>query len=94
MKPVAVGHLAANVRTLRHDAGFTQERLAELAAIEPRYVQRIEAATANPTVGCLASLATALQVDITRLFRATATLDARPPGRPTRTTTSPTTHTC
>jgi transcriptional regulator with XRE-family HTH domain len=40
---------------------MTQERLTELAAIDRRYVQRIEAGTANPGVEVVARLRKAFQ---------------------------------
>ena len=41
---------------LRQLRGMTQEVLAELAEVDRRYVQRIEAGTANPGVDVLARL--------------------------------------
>lgn len=53
--------LGTNVNRLRHLQGMTQERLTELAAIDRRYVQRIEAGTANPGVEVVARLRKAFQ---------------------------------
>lgn len=75
-------HLAANVRRYRLERVLTQEGLAAATALEARYVQRIEAADANPTVTVLAALATALEVDIRLLFEP-ATPERRRVGRPT-----------
>ena len=52
--------LAANVRYLRSDRRMTQERLAEVAEIDVRHVQRIEAGEANPQLDTLCLLAGAL----------------------------------
>ena len=46
---------------LRHLRGKTQEVLAELAEIDRRYVQRIEAGTANPGVDVVARLRKSFQ---------------------------------
>jgi transcriptional regulator with XRE-family HTH domain len=48
--------LGRNVVRLRQLNEITQERLAELVEIDRRYVQRIEAGTANPGVDVLARL--------------------------------------
>lgn len=74
-------HLAANVRRHRVERGLTQEALAGLAGLEARYVQRIEATAANPTVTVLAALAGALNVDIRALFEP-AEPEPRRVGRP------------
>ncbi len=74
-------HLAANVRRRRVERGLTQEALAAAAALEARYVQRIEAADANPTVTVVAALAAALDVDIRTLFEP-AEPEPRRVGRP------------
>jgi transcriptional regulator with XRE-family HTH domain len=48
--------LGKNVYRLRQLNGVTQEQLSELVQIDRRYVQRIEAGTANPGVDVLARL--------------------------------------
>lgn len=52
--------LRKNVTRLRAAAELTQEELAEAAQIDRRYVQRIEAGTANPGLLVLDRLRTAL----------------------------------
>jgi ribosome-binding protein aMBF1 (putative translation factor) len=42
-------HLGKRVRELRHERGFSQEKLAELANIHENHVRRIEGGTANPS---------------------------------------------
>jgi transcriptional regulator with XRE-family HTH domain len=64
--------LATNVRRLRHEAGMTQEALAEAADLDRRHVTKIEAAEANVTIGTLCKLSNALGVT-------PADLLARPP---------------
>lgn len=53
--------LGRNVYQLRLRLGLTQEKLAERALIDRRYVQRIEAGTANPGIVVLARLVAALE---------------------------------
>jgi transcriptional regulator with XRE-family HTH domain len=61
--------LGKNVCRLRTGSGLTQERLAEMVEIDRRYVQRIEAGTANPGVDVLARLSKALRCSWDELFR-------------------------
>ena len=53
---------------LRGVRGFTQEKLAEMVDVDRRYIQRIEAGTANPGIDVLARLKVALSVSWTRLL--------------------------
>ena len=46
---------------LRQLRGITQEVLAEMAEIDRRYVQRIEAGTANPGIEVIARLRESFQ---------------------------------
>ena len=73
--------IAANVRRQRLRRRWTQETLAEKAALEPRYIQTIESGRANPSAAVLAVLAAALGVRVGELFRP-AKLQPRPTGRP------------
>jgi transcriptional regulator with XRE-family HTH domain len=52
--------LGKNVNRLRTARGLTQDQLAEGAEIDRRYVQRIEAGTANPGIDVLIRLRRAL----------------------------------
>jgi transcriptional regulator with XRE-family HTH domain len=61
-------NLGKRVRDLRHDRGFSQERLAELAAIHENHVRRIEGGTANPSYLVVGRLARALGVKPGDLF--------------------------
>jgi DNA-binding XRE family transcriptional regulator len=54
--------LGKNVNRLRMERGLTQDELAELAEIDRRYVQRIEAGTANPGIDVICRLRQALRV--------------------------------
>jgi transcriptional regulator with XRE-family HTH domain len=60
--------LGQNVIRLRGVCGLTRERLAELVDVDRRYIQRIEAGTANPGIDVLARLKVALAVSWTRLL--------------------------
>ena len=62
---VIVGH---TVNRLRNVAGLTQERLAELAGIDMRSLQRIEAGSWNMTVDYLDRLREALRCRWTDLI--------------------------
>lgn len=53
---------------LRGVRRLTQERLAELVEVDRRYIQRIEAGTANPGIDVLSRLKKALGVSWTRLL--------------------------
>lgn len=60
--------LGARLARLRHDAGLTQEQLAEKAGVGASYVARIETGNRKPTLDVLGSLADALEVPIHRLL--------------------------
>ena len=57
-----------NVSRLRGERGLTQEDLAELAEIDRRYVQRIEAGTANPGIDVIVRIKNALAVGWEKLL--------------------------
>lgn len=54
--------LADALRHRREKAGLTQEGLATSAQVSVQMVRRLEAATANPTLGTLHAIATALDI--------------------------------
>ena len=60
--------LGQNVARLRGIRAFTQEKLAELVDVDRRYIQRIEAGTANPGIDVLSRLKDALSVRWTQLL--------------------------
>lgn len=60
--------LGANVRRLRTKAKMTQERLAELAEINPRTVQKIEAGKLDILVTTASRLQAALKCDWNELM--------------------------
>ncbi|HEV7484225.1 MAG TPA: helix-turn-helix transcriptional regulator [Thermoanaerobaculia bacterium] len=54
--------LGKAIRKLRHERGYSQETLAELADIHENHVRRIEGGTANPSYIVLLRIARALRV--------------------------------
>ncbi len=60
-----------NVRRLRLDRGMTQEALAEVIGTELRTLQRVEAASTNPSLTMLINLAEALDVEPGALLKPT-----------------------
>lgn len=73
--------VAANVRRLRTRLQITQEQLAELAGLDLRFLQRIEAGRTNLGIVVLASLSQALGTSPSALLRK-AELKPPPRGRP------------
>lgn len=53
---------------LRGARGLTQEKLAELVDVDRRYIQRIEAGTANPGIDVLTRLKEALNARWSQLL--------------------------
>lgn len=69
MRPPPRAILGKNVNRLRAQRGLTQDDLAELAEIDRRYVQRIEAGTANPGVDVIFRIRQALKASWDELLR-------------------------
>jgi transcriptional regulator with XRE-family HTH domain len=59
--------LGETLKRLRKEKGYTQEKLAELAKIDPTTIIAIENARRNPTFITLSKLANALKVDVSEL---------------------------
>lgn len=57
-------HLAARLRELRAERGWTQEVAAERIGVEPACVRRLEAGTVNPSLAVLVSVAHAFGVRV------------------------------
>ncbi|MGP2490707.1 helix-turn-helix domain-containing protein [Mesorhizobium sp. PUT5] len=75
--------LGLNLRRLRVERGYSQERLALDAGIDRAYVGRIERGSENVTIARLEALAAILQVPVAALFAEPA--DHKPPAlRPGR----------
>ena len=60
--------LAAGLRRERSRQGWTQERAAELAGLNPRHYQKLEDGTVNVTLRTLERLCRAYGMDVRRLF--------------------------
>jgi len=67
LKPRVI--LGRNVCRLRQQREITQDQLAERAEIDRRYVQRIEAGTANPGVDIIARIRCALSCSWDELIK-------------------------
>jgi transcriptional regulator with XRE-family HTH domain len=61
--------LGKNINRLRMQRGLTQDDLAELAEIDRRYVQRIEAGTANPGIDVICRVREALRASWDEMLR-------------------------
>jgi transcriptional regulator with XRE-family HTH domain len=61
--------LGKNVNRLRTQRGLTQDDLAGLAEIDRRYVQRIEAGTANPGIDVICCVREALRASWDEMLR-------------------------
>ena len=61
--------LAANVRRLRKEKGWSQEAFAERASLHRTYISQVERAKKNVTISVLDRLAEALGVDPGELLR-------------------------
>ena len=74
-------YIAGNVVRARVRAGLTQEKLAELADLDLRFLQRVERGKTNLSVAVVVALADALGVSPGSLFKR-ATLPEVRRGRP------------
>ena len=64
--------LGRNVARLRSDLGLTQERLAEMVDVHPRYLQKLEAGSAHPSLVVLCRLRASLGCEWNTLLRGIA----------------------
>jgi len=64
-----VRNLAVAIRDLRHQKGWSQERLAEEAGMHRTYLGGIETARRNPSLRNIIRIAIALGVPVKELFR-------------------------
>lgn len=58
-----------NIRRIRREKELSQEKLAELAGLDPKTIIQIEGGRRNPTLGSLQKIAKALKVDLIDLLR-------------------------
>ena len=80
--------LGRRVAELRTDRSLTQERLAELAGISARYIQRVESGEENLTVRSLALLANVLRSSVIDFFEPPKSREVRT-GRPAKKKATP-----
>lgn len=60
--------LGRRIRELRKGYGFSQEKLAEVVDVDPRYISRIELGKSLPSLDLLQRIATAVDVETRELF--------------------------
>lgn len=60
--------LGRRIRDLRRKRGLTQERLAEAASVDVKYLGNIERGKENPTIGTLEKLANTLSVKVHQIL--------------------------
>ena len=60
--------VAKNIRRLRQERGYSQERLAEICGYHRTYIGSIERGERNITLSTLEALAKGLGVPVTELF--------------------------
>ena len=75
-RPAVLRPLGAQLRRLRLERKLSQERLAELASLNYKYIGRIELAKADPGADVLVRLARALAVPVGELFETITPSDA------------------
>ncbi len=63
-----LGALGRRLRHLREAKGWTQETLAEHAAVDRSYIAGIEAGLRNPSVKAVAKIAKGLAVNLSAFF--------------------------
>jgi len=61
--------LALNLRSIRLEKGFSQERLALDAGVDRTVVSKIERAVANPSLEILLRLANHLEIEVAELLK-------------------------
>ena len=56
------------IKSLRRGRGYSQEKLAEVTGINPKYLSSIERGEENPTLDLFIRLSQGLKVDIHEMF--------------------------
>jgi len=57
------------IKSLRKTRGYTQEQLAEIIDINPKYLSSVERGEENPTLDLFLRLARGLKVDLYEIFQ-------------------------
>lgn len=60
--------LGARIKELRRTKSLSQEQLAELVGLAPKFISRIEVGRSSPSLETIENIARALQVEIRDLF--------------------------
>lgn len=68
LPPQVASGLAKAIRAHREGEGLAQESLAARAHVSVQMIRRLEAGTANPTLGTLHAITTALDISWTDLL--------------------------
>lgn len=58
-----------NVRRLREERNWSQDRFAEESGLHRTYISGIERGVRNPTIEIVSQIAKALKIPITELFK-------------------------
>lgn len=61
--------LGENIRSFRKQVGFSQEKLAEKAELDPTYVSDVERGEANISVDALIRIAKAVKAPVSEFFK-------------------------
>jgi transcriptional regulator with XRE-family HTH domain len=60
--------IGSRIKQLRRTRNYSQEKMAEIAGINPKYLSSIERGEENPTLDLFIRLAQALKVDLREFF--------------------------
>lgn len=69
--------IGLRIKELRTKKGLTQEQVAEIMGINPKYMSGIERGKENPTLNTFISLANALDVEIGAIFTPLESFDPK-----------------
>jgi len=58
------------IRSIRRDRSLTQEALAEIAELNPKYISSIEIGKENPTIETLKKITDALKIKLSEVLQA------------------------
>lgn len=67
-KELILETIATNIRLERARKKYTQEKLAEIAGISAKYLNKIENAETNPSITVIRNICIALEIDLNRIF--------------------------
>jgi transcriptional regulator with XRE-family HTH domain len=60
--------IGQRIRNYRTQAGFTQEKLAELSGLHPTYIGQVERGEKNTTLESIQKISVALQIPLSQIF--------------------------